>query len=84
MLKRLFLDHPETVGETYREHLAVASRFGIAMVGGGIACMMHAIVPAIFPTAGSDTVDRLHAQMVRKRRAKRDAFFDERVLNWVI
>jgi hypothetical protein len=46
--------------------------------------MMHAIVPAIFPTAGSDTVDRLHAQMVRKRRAKRDAFFDERVLNWVI
>lgn len=84
MIRKLFLDHPETVGETYAEHLMVASRFGAAMVGGGVACMLHAIVPAVFPTRGSDTIDRLHAQMVKKRRAKRDAHFDERVLNWVI
>ncbi|WP_374204801.1 DUF6356 family protein, partial [Aeromicrobium fastidiosum] len=28
MFRRLFLDHPATVGESYAEHFGVAGRFG--------------------------------------------------------
>ncbi|MBB5714071.1 DUF6356 family protein [Sphingomonas aerophila] len=63
MLDRLFLDHPRSVGEHYGEHALVAGRFGIAMVAGGVACLIHAIVPALFTRTGSNTVRRLHATM---------------------
>lgn len=71
MLRRLFLDHPDEVGETYLEHAGVAGRFGLEMVAGGLACMVHAVVPAAFKSAGSGTVSRLHARMVAKRAAVR-------------
>ena len=71
MFRKLFLDHPDEVGETYPEHLRVAGRFGAEMVGGGLACMLHAVVPAVFKSAGSDTVSKLHARMVAKRGAVR-------------
>jgi hypothetical protein len=71
MFRKLFLDHPDEVGETYPEHLRVAGRFGGEMVVGGIATMVHAAVPALFKTAGSATVARLHARMVAKRGAVR-------------
>ena len=63
MLDRLFLDHPRSVGEHYGEHALVAGRFGIAMVAGGLACLVHAIVPALFTRTGSNTIRRLHATM---------------------
>lgn len=69
MLDRLFLDHPRSVGEHYGEHALVAGRFGIAMVAGGLACLVHAIVPALFTRTGSNTIRRLHATMnARKPR----------------
>lgn len=73
MIRRLFLDHPETVGESYGEHFGVASRFGFRLVRGGVACMIHAILPAAFKSAGSDTVRELHDQLVAKRGAVRAA-----------
>lgn len=71
MIRKLFLDHPREVGETYGEHLIVAGRFGAEMVAGGLACMIHALVPAAFKSAGSGTVSKLHARMVSKRGAMR-------------
>lgn len=68
MFRRLFLDHPRTVGETYGDHFIVASSFGCRMIGAGIACLLHAVVPAIFPTTGSTAIERLHKIMVVNRR----------------
>jgi hypothetical protein len=84
MLKKLFLDHPASLGESYGEHLREASRFGLAMVGGGLACMVHALVPALFETRGSDTVAQLHDKLVRKRAARRQAAIEMRTGGWVI
>jgi hypothetical protein len=84
MLKKLFLDHPASLGESYGEHLREASRFGLAMVGGGVACMIHALVPALFETRGSDTVAQLHDKLVRKRAARRNAAIEMRTGGWVI
>lgn len=69
MLRRLFLEHPAAVGESYGEHLVTAGRFGLAMMIGGGACIIHAILPAAFKTTGSATIAELHRQMVAKRGA---------------
>ncbi|MET3825169.1 hypothetical protein ABIC16_000862 [Sphingomonas sp. PvP055] len=67
MFRRLFLDHPATVGESYTEHFGVASRFGMTMIVGGLGAVVHAFVPAWCKTSGSRTVAELHRQMVVKR-----------------
>jgi len=84
MFRRYFLAHPADVGETYGQHLLAAGRFGLAMTAGGIACMIHAIVPGWFPTRGSDTVASLYRQMVAKRARARDAAIEMRTVEWVI
>lgn len=68
MWNRLFIDHPRSVGETYGEHAAMASRFGVAMIGGGLACLVHALVPGLCMRTGSRTIARLHEAMVTNRR----------------
>jgi hypothetical protein len=52
--------HLAAVGEDYREHRRFAFGFGWAMVRGGLACMLHGLVPAWFTETGSRTVRRLH------------------------
>lgn len=71
MLRRLFLDHPAAVGESYVRHFGVASSFGLSMVTGGVACFIHAVVPALFQTTGSRTVIALHGRLVAMRAAAR-------------
>lgn len=68
-----FVAHPRHVGESYRAHAATAFRFGGAMIGGGIACIVHGLVPALFTTTGSATVRRLHAQMHGRTHAAIEA-----------
>lgn len=63
MIRRLFLDHPESVNESYGEHARVAAGFGAAMLVGAMACFAHALVPALFKRTGSGTVKRLHARL---------------------
>lgn len=79
-----FTRHPHEIGESYGEHLRAAGLFGIRMIGGGVACVIHAIVPALFVTTGSGTVNRLYQQMVAKRAAKRAANIEMRSIEWVI
>jgi hypothetical protein len=74
MFRRLFLTHPASVGETYFEHLRVALGFALAMLGGGLACAVHAVVPALFTRTGSRTIEVLHRRMIESRaRAPREA-----------
>jgi len=69
MIDHLFLAHPRAVGESYREHAATAAGFGMAMVVGGLACLVHAVVPALFVHTASDTVKRLYARMLTRQPA---------------
>ena len=62
-IQRLFTQHPESVGESYGEHLVRASVFGGRMVVAGIACMLHALLPFVFVRTGSVAVEELHARM---------------------
>ncbi len=66
--QRLFTEHPATVNETYFQHFLNSSRFGLRMIGGGLACFVHALLPGVFCTKGSETVCELHDRMVVNRR----------------
>jgi Family of unknown function (DUF6356) len=56
VFKKLFVDHPQSVGETYFEHLGVAFGFGFKMLGAALACMIHGLVPGLFKTTGSKAI----------------------------
>jgi hypothetical protein len=71
MFDRLFLSHPRSVGETWAEHAVMATRFGLAMLAGGLACLLHALVPGLCVRTGSRTIERLHHAMVANRRRLR-------------
>lgn len=77
MIKRIFLDHPRGVGESYGEHLRAAGGFGVTMVGAGFACLIHAIVPGLFIKTGSEAITRLHDRMVVNRRRQADGVEQE-------
>jgi Family of unknown function (DUF6356) len=66
-LKNWFTDHPQSVGETYSEHLLTALSFGFRMALAGGACMLHGIFPFLFVKTGSTTVRHLHGEMITNR-----------------
>ncbi|BAQ45508.1 MULTISPECIES: DUF6356 family protein [Methylobacterium] len=67
MSKLSFSEHPAAVGETYLEHMGVATGFGFSMIVGGLACLVHGILPFAFTSTGSRTIVRLHDRMVANR-----------------
>lgn len=69
-LQKLFTEHPASVGETYGEHLVMATGFGARMILGGLACLLHGIFPFLFVKTGSAQIATLHERMVRNRRTK--------------
>lgn len=84
MIRRLFLDHPQSVGESYTEHLGVAAGFGAAMVLGGLGALLHAVLPSVCKTTASDTINRLHARLVAKRAEKRAAITQMKTVDYII
>jgi len=76
-LHRWFRAHPESVGETYIEHFGVASRFGARLIGGGLACMVHAVLPNFFERTGSNTVKALYSKMVSRQPGARRPAYEE-------
>ncbi len=65
-IARLFTAHPEAVGETYGGHFVVATGFGLRMVLGGLACLVHAVLPFAFVTTASRTIRELHDRMGKR------------------
>ncbi|MGI1661717.1 DUF6356 family protein [Palleronia sp. KMU-117] len=60
MLSRLFLDHPESVGETYGQHARFAFGFSFRLFGAACAALIHAILPWTFEKTASTIVADLH------------------------
>lgn len=64
---KIFTAHPESVGETYFEHMRVAGSFGWPLLMAGFACLLHGIFPFLFKSTGSKMVCQLHTRMVTNR-----------------
>ena len=67
MIGRLFQDHPKSQGMSWAEHGAGAVVIGARMVGAGIACIVHAAVPALFTQTAGRTIMSLHDHMVSRK-----------------
>jgi hypothetical protein len=78
---RVLTAHPVSVGETYLEHLAFAARFGACMILGGLACLVHGLLPFLLTSAGSRRVRHLHG-LLGRHPARRVAVTEE--FNWSI
>ena len=63
----VFTAHPASVGETYFQHLRFALRFGTRMTLGGIAALVHALLPFCFVT----TAGRISDELVEMRATAR-------------
>ncbi|EQB15277.1 MAG: hypothetical protein K0R64_3153 [Novosphingobium lindaniclasticum] len=84
MLKRLFVDHPRAVDESYTQHWLVANRFGLRMVIAGLGTMLHGFVPGLLTHAGSDMVRKLHGEMTRRQARSAVQGGPARIPHWQI
>jgi uncharacterized integral membrane protein (TIGR00698 family) len=66
---RAFTQHPETVGESYFEHLGSAWGYSRTMAVGAACCLLHGLFPFAFQTAGSRRIRELHDRMITHRTA---------------
>ncbi len=64
---RLFTAHPRSVGESYSQHLLQAGGFGMRMIFGGLACLVHALLPFLFCKTGSRAIAALNERMAARR-----------------
>jgi len=68
MIRKVFLDHPASVGESYGEHAIFAASVGWTMFVGSLACFVHALVPALCQTTGSRTIKSLYERVTNPQR----------------
>ena len=54
-LKKMFIDHPASAGETYFQHARRAIIMGFRMLGAGLVAFIHALIPGLFTTKAGDT-----------------------------
>ena len=75
-MRNPFTAHPREVGETYLEHGRFACRYGAKMTLGGIAALLHGLLPFLFQTTGSRITRELNAALEESRAraaARRDS-----------
>ena len=66
MLDKLFTEHPRDIGETYSEHAGHALYIGLKMLGAGIACLIHAVLPGLFVRTASHAVEDIQGLMQKR------------------
>ena len=59
----VFTEHPKTVGESWARHARFALSASGLLARAALAAAIHAVVPALFETTASCTVDKLHARI---------------------
>tara|TARA_B110000240_G_C13455051_1_gene434201 strand:+ start:1231 stop:1497 length:267 start_codon:yes stop_codon:yes gene_type:complete len=67
MLKKLFIDHPRSVDETYIQHFFTAMSFSTKLFKAAVACFIHALVPGLCIKTGSKAIIQLHVKMITFR-----------------
>jgi hypothetical protein len=68
-IEAAFLDHPSSVGESYGEHFMFASRFGLKLIGAGLAALVHGLLPFAFESTASRTVKELYPRVANRGNA---------------
>jgi Family of unknown function (DUF6356) len=67
-LRRLFTDHPRSLGMSWAEHGVGAAKISAELIGAGLAALVHAIVPGWFTETAGRTVTRIYDH-IQSRKA---------------
>ncbi|MEM9106218.1 MAG: DUF6356 family protein [Pseudomonadota bacterium] len=62
-ITHLFTDHPQSVDETYLEHLRFAAGFSGRLFLAACAALVHAILPFCFEKTASNMINAMHHRM---------------------
>lgn len=65
--RRLFIDHPASVEETYVQHFGVALYFSATLARAAGAALVHAFVPGLCKRTASDIILELADKMKARR-----------------
>lgn len=78
MARRLFLEHPRSLGMTWASHGVGAVKIGTELIGAGCAALVHAVVPGLFTDTAGRTVARIydHIQSRKAGAANPDSWPD--------
>jgi hypothetical protein len=60
--------HLAAASETYWEHLRFARTIGLLSLAAGIACLIHALIPALCTTTASRTIGRINQLLAERGR----------------
>lgn len=64
----IFTEHPYRNGETYFQHMKKALSFAGTFFLLTLTAVVHAFLPFLFITTGSDTIKRLYINMRERNR----------------
>lgn len=67
-MKNIFTEHPNSINETYFEHLKAALGFAYDLLTGGIACLIHAFLPFLFVHTAGRKVHKIVSFMKKTGR----------------
>jgi hypothetical protein len=82
VFRRLFLEHPGEVGESYLHHFAASSSYGLRLLKASLCAFAHAVVPAAHKTTASDCVKEMARELggrstiAREERMRRAGAYD--------
>ena len=71
LMRRLFLDHPRSLGMSWAGHGAGAVKIGAELIGAGCAAIVHAVVPGWFTETAGKAVTRIYDH-IQERKAGSD------------
>ena len=70
MIKRVFLNHPASVDETFWEHFLFALTFSATLFAAAFAALIHALIPCLFEKTASRLVAQLYHRTHNRGRAE--------------
>ena len=62
-VQRVFIEHPQSVDESYVEHFGFALKFSGTLFLAAFAALVHALVPALCERTASRKINELHNRM---------------------
>ncbi|MEM7214872.1 MAG: DUF6356 family protein [Pseudomonadota bacterium] len=59
----MLFEHPQSVDETYFEHLRFAAAFSAGLFVAALAALVHAVIPSLCERTASRKIAELHDRM---------------------
>jgi uncharacterized protein DUF6356 len=66
MFAKLFLDHPNSVDETFGQHFMFAFGFSMTLFAAAFAALIHAFIPAAFEKTAGNIIRRLYGRIANR------------------